>query len=96
MIRGDLHIGKCHEPSFNMLSQCGWTASSTRNRVWSRSHLMSHAAVVNNLVDYGQVATIPDFGEESFYYVSGMHYRAAIGLARKEISHGRVLRQTQR
>ena len=51
---------------------------------------------LRNLVDYGQVATIPDFGEESFYYVSGMHYRAAIGLARKEISHGRVLRQTQR
>jgi hypothetical protein len=45
---------------------------------------MGDAAVINDFVENGEGTTIPDFAEESFYYVSGIHGLAAsIGLTRQ-------------
>jgi hypothetical protein len=79
-IRSDVNVRKCCDPSLDVLSQCGWTASSGGNRLRSRSHLMSHAALVNNFIEHGEVATVPHLAEESLYYVSGIHVRAVDGM----------------
>ena len=56
-----------------MLPQCEWAARRGGDVARSRPNLMSNAFVIDNLIQDCEMAAIPNFVKESFYYLSGIH-----------------------
>ena len=84
VVCGNLDVGKRREPSFNVVSQCDWTACSTVNQLWSGSHLMSHAALVNDLVEHAKSRRFHTSLKNLSTMSTGcMSCRVGMGLTRK-------------
>jgi hypothetical protein len=69
----NLDVGKRREPALNVLAQCAWPARGSGNWAGSRANLMSNARGVDDLVQDSELTMIPDFAEESLYYISRTH-----------------------
>src|SRR5262249_38382622 len=73
---------KGRQPCFDVLAQRPRAARSCGDRLGCRSRLMRHAALINDIVEGGEVAAIPYFSEEPFYDISGLRAHSGGGLTR--------------